>query len=62
MVDELKRKGETVYTCELCGFGYEDLETAERCEQYCDIHGTCSIEITQKAIYKPSVRVMPALA
>jgi hypothetical protein len=62
MVDELKRKGETVYTCELCGFGYSDLETAERCEQYCDSHGNSSTEITQKAIYRPSVRVMSATA
>jgi hypothetical protein len=58
MVDELKRKNETVYLCELCGFGYSDLDTAEKCEQYCDTHGSCSLQITQKAIYKPAVRVM----
>lgn len=62
MVNELRRKSETVYTCELCGFGYKDLETAEHCEQYCDMHGSCSIEITHKAIYKPSVRVMSIAA
>jgi hypothetical protein len=62
MVNELRRKSATVYTCELCGFGYRDLETAERCEQYCDMHGSCSIEITQKAIYKPSVWVMSIAA
>ncbi len=58
MVDELKRKNETVYLCELCGFGYGDLDTAEKCEQYCDTHGSCSLQITQKAIYKPAIRVM----
>ena len=58
MVNELRKKGQTVYLCEACGFGYEDLDTAERCEQYCDTHGSCSLEITQKVIYKPSVRVM----
>jgi len=58
MVNELKRKGQMVYLCELCGFGYEDMETAEQCEQYCDIHGGCSLEITRKAVYKPAVRVM----
>jgi len=62
MVDELKRKNEIVYLCELCGFGYRDLETAEKCEQYCDTHGSCSPEITQKAIYKPAIRVMPIAA
>jgi len=61
MVNELMRKGETIYLCELCGFGYKDLNTAEQCEQYCDTHGSCSLEITRKAAYKPSVRVMPVL-
>jgi hypothetical protein len=32
LVDELlSKKGQTVYLCELCRFGYPDLETAERC-------------------------------
>jgi len=58
MVDRITRKGKTLYVCELCGFGYGELNTAEQCEQYCAIHGSCSIEITRKAIFKPSVRVM----
>jgi hypothetical protein len=62
MVNELKGKRETVYLCEICGFGYGDLDTAERCEQYCDTHGSCSLEIIQKAIHKPSVRVMSVAA
>jgi len=60
MVDEMKKGGKTIYLCELCGFGYADLETAERCEEYCDLHGSCSLEITQRAVYRPSVRVMTA--
>lgn len=62
MVNEIERKVGTVYLCELCGFGYQDLDTAERCEQYCDIHGGCSSEITRKAIYKPAVKVMSSTA
>jgi hypothetical protein len=62
MVNELERKIGTVFQCELCGFGYQDLDTAERCEEYCDKHGSCSPEITKRSIYKPSVRVMPAQA
>jgi len=62
MVSEFKRKGEAVLQCELCGFGYKDLDMAERCEEYCDIHGSCSLDITKKAIYKPNVRVMSILA
>lgn len=62
MVDKFKSKSEIVYLCELCGFGYKDLETAETCEQYCDTHGSCSLEITRQAIYKPTVRVMSVTA
>ncbi len=62
MVNELERKIGTVFQCELCGFGYQDLDTAERCEEYCDTHGTYSAEITKKAIYRPSVRVISANA
>jgi len=62
VVDELNRKGAIVYTCELCGFGYRELETAERCEEYCDTHGSCSPEISREAVYKPAIRVMSVLA
>jgi rubredoxin len=62
MVNELERKIGTVFQCELCGYGYRDLDTAEQCEEYCDTHGACSREITKKSIYTPSVRVMSANA
>ena len=59
MVNEVRSKGETVYECELCGFGYGDLETAERCEQYCYSHGRPSQQITRRAVRKPPVRLDP---
>ena len=62
MVTELERKIGTVFQCEICGFGYQDLDTAERCEEYCDIHGSCSIAITDKAIYRPITHVLSAHA
>jgi hypothetical protein len=62
MVTELSSKGYTVYQCELCGHGYTDLETAERCEQYCYSHGSHSPKITRKAIRKPSVSLDPITA
>ncbi len=58
MVREHMRRGKTVYLCEICRLGYRDLETAERCEQHCYSHASCSLEITRKAVYKPSVQVM----
>ena len=62
MVTELSSKGDTTYQCELCGHGYRDLETAERCDQYCYSHGSHSPEITRRAIRKPSVPVDPITA
>jgi hypothetical protein len=59
LVNELDKKGKMIYICELCGFGYADLEMAERCEQYCYTHGSSSIEITEKAVYRPPLHVSP---
>lgn len=58
MVEKVRNGGLTVYTCELCGFGYGDLDTAERCEQYCHTHASCSPEIMRNAIYRPQHKVM----
>ena len=62
MVNEVTFKGLTAYECELCGSPYADLETAERCEQYCYSHGGSSEKITRKAIRKPSARAHPIAA
>jgi hypothetical protein len=62
MVNEVRLRGQAVYECELCGFGYRDLETAERCEDYCYVHATSSPRITRNAIRKPSVEVNPIVA
>jgi len=62
MVDKIRKKGETIYICELCGFGYEQLETAEQCEEHCDLHGSYSPEIHKQATSKPTVRLMPLFA
>jgi hypothetical protein len=53
MVNEVSHKGRIIYACEVCGFGYADLETAERCEQYCFSHGHQSPKLAQKAIRRP---------
>jgi hypothetical protein len=57
MVNEVRWRGQTIYACEICGFDYLELETAERCEQYCYSHEKPSIKITRKAIRKPPARV-----
>ncbi len=61
-VEAIKVRDDTVYQCELCGYGYDDLITAEKCEQYCDIHGSYSRAIIAHAILKPSVDPIPVTA
>jgi hypothetical protein len=51
MVREMKRKGKTFYTCEVCGLAYEERVWAERCEDFCVKHRACSLEITSHAVH-----------
>ena len=62
MVNEVKLKGLTAYECELCESAYADVETAERCEQYCYSHSRSSEQITRKAVRKPSACADPIAA
>jgi hypothetical protein len=54
MVKAEEIAGKEVCLCEVCGFGYADHSTAEACEEYCTANNSCSLEITRKAVYKPS--------
>ncbi len=47
-------KSEKVYYCSVCGYGYANEALAKQCEEYCISHNSCSLEITAKAIRKPS--------
>ena len=58
MVCESIRRTDVIYHCEICGFGYTDLGTAERCEEFCDTHGFSSEEILRKAIFRPLTQVL----
>jgi hypothetical protein len=53
MVSEFIKKNQEIYLCEICGFGYRDIRTAEACEQFCDSHGFSSQDIVRKAVYRP---------
>jgi hypothetical protein len=59
MVEITERKSGPVYTCELCGHGYRELEVAELCEESCDLNGKCSPKIIHRAVREPSVLVIP---
>jgi len=54
LVKEKKVNNQTVFLCEICSLGYSDKETAQKCEEWCKKTGTCSIQITKKAIYTPT--------
>jgi hypothetical protein len=61
-VNETTRKEQIVYECENCGFGYDELDEAERCEEYCNTQGHWSPEIVKNAVYKPATRLLPVTA
>ena len=52
-VTKSANEGKPVFLCDICGFGYEDRETAEECEDYCRTYNSCSIKITEKTGYIP---------
>jgi hypothetical protein len=60
LVSEKKVGDTTVFLCGICGLGYEDRKTAQECEDYCrSHHGSCSAEISAKAVYAPGAPMLP---
>lgn len=48
--------GKIVFICDICGLGYSDKETAQKCEDWCGKNsGTCNFQISQKAVYAPGL-------
>ena len=39
-----------IYICGECNFAYEDRETAEKCQDWCNKHKSCNLEITKSSI------------
>ncbi len=58
MVKEVKLDSKTVFLCEECGLGYEDRDTAQRCEDWCRRTRSCSLKITKKAVYFPDSKAV----
>jgi hypothetical protein len=50
MVKEVTRNNKTYYQCEICKFYYKDKEWAQKCEDFCKKHKSCSIEITKHSV------------
>lgn len=50
MVKDIEKEDKKYYQCEECGFFYETRELAQKCEDFCREHNSCSLEITKHAI------------
>ncbi|MBS3054639.1 MAG: hypothetical protein J4431_03830 [Candidatus Aenigmarchaeota archaeon] len=50
MVEMKEINGEKISVCQECGLGYRESQWAEKCENWCEEHHSCSIEITKHAI------------
>lgn len=50
MVKETEKNGKTYYQCEICKFYYESRDLAQKCEDFCKEHNSCSLEITKHAV------------
>jgi hypothetical protein len=60
LVTEKKIGNKAVFLCDICGLGYADRKTAQECEDYCRAHvGSCSAEISKKAVYLPGAPSLP---
>jgi hypothetical protein len=59
-VTEKKIGAKRVFLCGICGLGYLEKKVAQDCEDYCRAHaGSCSVEITKKAVYFPDMPFLP---
>lgn len=50
MVKEITRDGEKLYICEACGMAYREKELAGKCQQWCEQHHSCNLEIIRHAV------------
>lgn len=50
MVKSVKKNNKNYFVCEICSFAYKEKELAEKCQNWCDEHKSCNIEITKHAI------------
>jgi hypothetical protein len=50
MVREITKNNKVYYMCEACNMVYKDKEMAQKCEDYCNKHHSCNLEIIKYAI------------
>ena len=50
MVATAELKGRKAYYCEVCLLAYENLTLAQKCEDYCRTHPSCSLDVGRQAV------------
>lgn len=50
MVKKEEINGNVYYQCEVCRFYYDDDEWAGKCQDWCDTHRSCNINITKHVV------------
>lgn len=50
MVREIDKRKKKYFQCESCNFYYLNSEIAKKCEDFCNKHKSCNIEITKHAV------------
>lgn len=50
MVKEIKKANKRFYQCEICKFNYNYKKWAKKCQDWCEKHNSCNIEITKYAV------------
>jgi transposase-like protein len=53
MVKGIEDRGKKYFTCDACGFGYNDRKTAQECQDWCSKHESCNLQITKNAVHFP---------
>ena len=50
MTKEENFEGKIVYKCEKCGWIYKTKNLAKKCEEWCNEHKSCNMDITKHSI------------
>ncbi len=50
MVKKVKKNDEVLYVCEVCGLAYAEKKWAEKCQEWCQQHQSCNLEIIQHSV------------
>lgn len=50
MVSKTAKEGKPCFLCGECGFAYETRELAQKCQDWCREHHSCSLDITKYAV------------